>query len=96
MTTFTWSGSGNGRQKIVFHYCIAVVLHKLIQILVYAESEEALEYAKMQIPVNMGRTVSACIYFYCDQILYAQLAHANFALISTVYQCIPYLLLRAS
>ena len=58
MTTFTWSGSGNGRQKIVFYYCIAVVLHK---ILVYAESEEALEYAKMQIPVNMGRTVSACI-----------------------------------
>ena len=29
-----------------------------LQILVYAESDEALEFAKTQIPVVMGRTVS--------------------------------------
>ena len=35
-------------------------LYIIIQILVYAESDdhEALEFAKMQIPVFMGRTVS--------------------------------------
>ena len=30
----------------------------LIQILVYAETDEALEYAKTQIPVIMSQTVS--------------------------------------
>ena len=40
---------------LIFHI-VYLTLH--IQILVYAESDEALEFAKTQMPVVMGRTVS--------------------------------------